>query len=152
MKKLDVITAVLVIVGGLNWGSVGVFGTDLVASLFGQMSVPSRVVYTLVGLSAFASSAPVEGYSASPVVARYSPLGVGGGPGVVVIANAASCRCAFGGAAGACTHRIQRRHAAAGDGTAVAGGAWRPTRVMLKRVERHSWALVRQLRLPACAS
>jgi uncharacterized membrane protein YuzA (DUF378 family) len=52
MKKLDAITAVLVIIGGLNWGSVGVFGTDLVASLFGQMSVPSRVVYTLVGLSA----------------------------------------------------------------------------------------------------
>ena len=39
--------------GGLNWGSIGIFGFDLVAFLFGGSgSVVSRVVYTLVGLAA----------------------------------------------------------------------------------------------------
>jgi hypothetical protein len=35
MKKLDVIVAILLVVGGLNWGLVGVFGFDLVATIFG---------------------------------------------------------------------------------------------------------------------
>lgn len=45
---------VLTIIGGLNWGLVGAFGFDLVAFLFGPMSVLSRVVYVLIGLSALA--------------------------------------------------------------------------------------------------
>ena len=45
---------VLLIVGGLNWGLVGAFGFDLVAFLFGPMSVLSRIVYVAVGLSAVA--------------------------------------------------------------------------------------------------
>lgn len=52
MRTLDVITAVLVIVGGLNWGLVGLFGFDLVATLLGEMSLLSRTVYALVGFSA----------------------------------------------------------------------------------------------------
>jgi len=52
MKGLDVLTAVLLIVGGLNWGLVGALNFDLVAALFGEASLLSRVVYTLVGLSA----------------------------------------------------------------------------------------------------
>lgn len=52
MKVLDVITAILVIVGGLNWGLVGVFRFDLVAAIFGEMSRLSRFVYLLVGVSA----------------------------------------------------------------------------------------------------
>ncbi len=55
MKKLNVleiVSLILIIVGGLNWGLVGVFSFDLVATIFGEMSVISRVVYTLVGLSA----------------------------------------------------------------------------------------------------
>lgn len=52
MKKLDVVAAVLVVVGGLNWGLVGAAGFDLVATLFGQMSPLSRGVYVLVGISA----------------------------------------------------------------------------------------------------
>ncbi len=43
---------VLTIIGGLNWGLVGLFGFDLVAFLFGPMSILSRIVYTLVALSA----------------------------------------------------------------------------------------------------
>jgi len=53
MKKvLDVIALVLVIVGGLNWGLVGLFDLDLVAALFGVGSILAKIVYVLVGLSA----------------------------------------------------------------------------------------------------
>ena len=52
MKKVLVIAWVLLVIGGLNWGLVGVFKFDLVAAIFGEMSVLSRIVYTLVGLSA----------------------------------------------------------------------------------------------------
>lgn len=52
MKTVDVIAAVLVIIGGLNWGLVGLFDFDLVSSLFGVHSILSRLVYGLVGLSA----------------------------------------------------------------------------------------------------
>ena len=66
---MDKIALILTIVGGLNWGSIGLFGFDLVAFLCGgQQSAMSRVVYTLVGLSAiwcisllFRDSDPVEG-------------------------------------------------------------------------------------------
>lgn len=51
-NPLDVLAYVLLIVGGLNWGLVGLFKFDLVATIFGDMTVLSRVVYTLVGLSA----------------------------------------------------------------------------------------------------
>ena len=50
---MDKIALILVIIGGLNWGSIGIFGFDLVAFLFGgSASALSRVVYTLVGLAA----------------------------------------------------------------------------------------------------
>ena len=57
MRRLNTLAAVLTIVGGLNWGLVGLFKFDLVAAVFGGMqfgevNVASRVVYTLVGLSA----------------------------------------------------------------------------------------------------
>lgn len=52
MKTLDVISCVLLVIGGLNWGLVGIFNFDLVAAIFGNMSVISRVVYLLVGVSA----------------------------------------------------------------------------------------------------
>ena len=50
---MDRIALILTIIGGLNWGCVGLFRFDLVAYLFGgQTATVSRVVYTLVGLSA----------------------------------------------------------------------------------------------------
>ena len=52
MKFLNWLTLILLIVGGLNWLLVGLFGFDLVATIFGDMSTISRVVYVLVGLSA----------------------------------------------------------------------------------------------------
>jgi hypothetical protein len=57
MKRLDVLAGTLLIVGGLNWGLVGIAKFDLVAWIFGGMdfgetSVGSRIVYSLVGLAA----------------------------------------------------------------------------------------------------
>jgi uncharacterized membrane protein YuzA (DUF378 family) len=56
MKKLNALAAILTIVGGLNWGLVGLFKFDLVAAVFGmqfgEVNIASRVVYALVGLSA----------------------------------------------------------------------------------------------------
>lgn len=50
---LDRISLILLIVGGLNWGSVGLFKFDIVSWLFGgQADLVSRIIYTLVGLSA----------------------------------------------------------------------------------------------------
>ena len=49
---LDWLALVLLIIGGLNWGLVGIQRFDLVATLFGAMSSPSRVVYALVGAAA----------------------------------------------------------------------------------------------------
>lgn len=51
MKKFDVIAAILVVVGAANWGLVGLFQFDLVAALFGEASMLSRIVYTVVGLA-----------------------------------------------------------------------------------------------------
>ncbi len=50
---MDTIALILTIIGGLNWGLVGLFRFDLVAWLFGgQTALLSRIVYILVGLSA----------------------------------------------------------------------------------------------------
>ena len=51
MKALDVTALILVIIGAINWGLIGFFQFDLVASIFGDMSIFSRVIYALVGLS-----------------------------------------------------------------------------------------------------
>lgn len=52
MKALNLLTLILTIVGGINWGLVGFAEFDLVAALFGPGSGLSRMVYVLVGLSA----------------------------------------------------------------------------------------------------
>ena len=58
METLDRISRALLIIGGLNWGLVGIFEFDLVAWLFGgSAAVLSRIVYTLVSLAAIWSIA-----------------------------------------------------------------------------------------------
>lgn len=52
LNVVDIIAVILLVVGGLNWGLVGLFGFDLVATIFGDMSVLSRIVYVLVGVCA----------------------------------------------------------------------------------------------------
>ena len=59
MRAINVITLVLLIIGGLNWGLVGLFEFDLVAALFGEMSALSRLVYVLVGVSALWQLVPL---------------------------------------------------------------------------------------------
>ena len=59
MRAINSVTLLLLIVGGLNWGLVGLFDFDLVAALFGEMSTLSRVVYVLVGLSALYQLIPL---------------------------------------------------------------------------------------------
>ncbi len=52
MKTLDVVAAVLLVIGGANWGLIGLFGFDLVGTLLGDMSLLTRLIYSLVGLGA----------------------------------------------------------------------------------------------------
>ncbi|CAL8980793.1 hypothetical protein RHODGE_RHODGE_01931 [Rhodoplanes serenus] len=79
MKAINLITLLLVIVGGINWGLVGLAQFDLVAALFGgQSAALSRIVYVLVGVSALWQLVPFSkamstdeplaerGYSAGP--------------------------------------------------------------------------------------
>ena len=61
MTVLNKVTLLLLIVGGVNWGLVGLLGFDLVAAIFGEMSLLSRVVYSLVGLSALWQLIPLVG-------------------------------------------------------------------------------------------
>ena len=60
MKTLNLVTLILSIVGGLNWGLVGLANFDLVAALFGSGSGLSRAVYVLVGLSALYQIIPLS--------------------------------------------------------------------------------------------
>ncbi len=59
MKIFNLVTLILLIVGGLNWGLVGLLQFDLVAAIFGAGSLLARIVYALVGVSAVAQLAAV---------------------------------------------------------------------------------------------
>lgn len=50
MKWLDITALIITIIGAINWGLIGLFKFDLVAFIFGDMTLLSRIVYTLVGL------------------------------------------------------------------------------------------------------
>lgn len=51
MKALSLIFIILTVIGAVNWGLVGAFNFDLVATIFGFMPVLSRIIYLLVGIS-----------------------------------------------------------------------------------------------------
>lgn len=77
MPTVNVIAMILLIVGGLNWGLVGLFNFDLVAAIFGGTpgthSTLSRIVYVLVGLAAlygFALLAPLSGSTTADMRSR----------------------------------------------------------------------------------
>lgn len=55
MSALDYIAMALLIIGGLNWAMVGLFNVDMVASVFGEHSPGTRLVYILVGAAALYS-------------------------------------------------------------------------------------------------
>lgn len=52
MRKLDVIAFILLIIGGLNWGLIGVAEFNLVAAILGEKEGLIRIVYVVVGLAA----------------------------------------------------------------------------------------------------
>ena len=52
LNTLDWVALVLLVIGGLNWGLLGLFGIDVVARLLGDMTTASRAVYVLVGIAA----------------------------------------------------------------------------------------------------
>lgn len=51
MKALDIITLILIIIGGINWGLVGLFDWNLVAAIFGFSPILLKIIYIIVGLS-----------------------------------------------------------------------------------------------------
>ncbi len=51
MHILMIIVSILASIGALNWGLIGLFRFDLVAAIFGEMSIISRIVYSLVGVA-----------------------------------------------------------------------------------------------------
>ena len=51
MKVIDKIALVLIIIGAINWGLIALFNFDLVAAIWGDMTVLSRIIYGLVGIS-----------------------------------------------------------------------------------------------------
>ena len=51
MKIIDKIALVLIIIGAINWGLIGLFNFNLVATIFGEMTIISRIIYGLVGIS-----------------------------------------------------------------------------------------------------
>lgn len=51
MKIIDKIALVLVIIGAINWGLIGIFNFNLVDTILGTMSIISRIIYILVGVS-----------------------------------------------------------------------------------------------------
>ena len=57
MKYLQYISYALIIIGALNWGLVGFFNVNLVAAIFGDMTVMTRIIYSLVGLAAIVNLA-----------------------------------------------------------------------------------------------
>ena len=50
MKVLDSIALILIIIGAINWGLVGFFQFDLISTIFGEMSIFSRIIYGVIGI------------------------------------------------------------------------------------------------------
>ena len=68
MKTLNLITLILAIIGGLNWGVIGLFDYNVVAAIFGDFS---RLVYVIVGLSALYQLVPLsQAFSTDEVLAE----------------------------------------------------------------------------------
>lgn len=76
LNAMDWVAIVLLVIGGLNWGLVGLFQFDLVAALFGgQASIISRIVYVLVGLSAVYVAVDAFQFEKRPARSRAMPAG-----------------------------------------------------------------------------
>jgi hypothetical protein len=52
MKSIDILSFVLLLIGGINWGLIGFFDFNLIDAIFGHLTVVSRVIYAVVGIAA----------------------------------------------------------------------------------------------------
>ncbi len=60
MNVLRIVAYILTLIGALNWGLVGFFGFDLVAAIFGDMTLMSRILYSTIGISAIVTALTVH--------------------------------------------------------------------------------------------
>ena len=60
MRAIDVTVAILLVLGGLTWGSIGVYGLNPIAVVFGESTDASRAVYALIGAAAFYQGVTLE--------------------------------------------------------------------------------------------
>ena len=60
MNILRYTAYILTLIGALNWGLVGIFGFDLVAAIFGEMTVMSRILYSVIGVSAIVTALTIH--------------------------------------------------------------------------------------------
>lgn len=60
MNALKYTAYILTLIGALNWGLVGIFEFDLVAAIFGEMTLMSRIIYSLVGISAVVTALTIH--------------------------------------------------------------------------------------------
>lgn len=67
LNALDYIAIVLLVIGGLNWGLVGLFGFNLVSAIFGAGTLLTRAIYVLVGLSAVYTAVEAFQFEKRPV-------------------------------------------------------------------------------------
>ncbi len=69
---LDFLAVAVIVIGGINWGLVGLFSFDLVAFLFGDMTALTRTLYVLVGVSAVYAGirSPARGFLHAPAATR----------------------------------------------------------------------------------
>lgn len=70
MGTVNWIALVLLIIGGLNWGLIGLFEFNLVAAIFGAMSILTRIIYILVGIAAIYVAVVSPRLAGSPSRAR----------------------------------------------------------------------------------
>ena len=56
MNFLKYTAYVLALIGALNWGLIGLFGFNLVSAIFGDMTLVSRIIYTVIGISAIVTA------------------------------------------------------------------------------------------------
>ena len=68
MNVIKYLAYALVIIGAINWGLVGLFEFDLVAAVFGEMSILSRIIYSLVGISGIVTALTM--HQCEPLVKR----------------------------------------------------------------------------------
>jgi len=71
---LDATALTLSIIGAVNWGLIGLFKFDLVAFLFGSMTLLSRIIYTIVGICGIYLISFYKGASQPPVLLNHYPF------------------------------------------------------------------------------